>query len=226
MKPSNKEFAEIFDGAAPLYDHMSNAYAVRRRVEFFLAYAKGDVLEVGAGTGEVSRALKDAGHQVIATDISPNMVAQIQKKGIEAQVCDSEKLPFLDSSFDTVISSEHLYYLDHPEIFITEAKRVLRPGGRLLISSANHTTRFYDRARTVLRILGFGSMYFDDKNRSFMTTKKIEALLEHGGFRLVISHKAIVLPARFLDFVNRILERTPFKHAAIFIFVYAEKKEL
>ena len=132
-KPTNKEFARIFDTAASSYDEMSNPYAVGRRKEFFLKYAKGDVLEVGAGSGEISLALKQAGHEVVATDISPNMVAEIQKKGIEAKVCDSETLPFPDSSFDTIISSEHIYYLDHPEKFIVEAKRVLRLGGRLLI---------------------------------------------------------------------------------------------
>jgi len=222
-KPTNREFARIFDTAASRYDEMTNPYAVRRRREFFSKYANGDVFEVGAGSGEVSRALKDAGHRVVATDISPNMVEEIKRKDIEAYVCDSETLPFPDASFDTVISSEHLYYLDHPEKFIDEAQRILRPKGRLLISSANHTTRFYDRLRAGLRIFGFGGMYFDDKNRSFMTEQKIKKLLAGNGFRILRTEKAVVLPAGFLNFANRILEKTPFRHAAIFIFVYAEK---
>jgi|SRR3989344_4952650 len=224
-KPTNAEFADIFDSAAQGYDQMSNPYAVSRRREFFIQNAKGDCLEVGAGTGEISLALKQAGHRAVATDISPNMVSEIEKKGIKAKVCDSETLPFADKSFDTIISSEHIYYLDRPEKFIAEARRVLRPGGRLLISSANHTTRFYDRIRAILRTLGLGQMYFEDKNRSFMTLGRMQGLLGSGGFKIVRSEKAIVLPVGFLDSFNRLIEKTPLKHAAIFIFVYAEIKE-
>ncbi len=222
-KSSNQEFAHIFDTAASRYDEMSNVYAVARRKEFFVKHAKGDCLEVGAGTGEISLALKKTGHRVVATDISPNMVSEIAKKGIDAKVCDSETLLFRDASFDTVISSEHIYYLDQPEKFIAEARRVLRPRGRLLISSANHTTRFYDRVRAMLRALGIGQMYFDDKNKSFVTLSHIRSLLESGGFRIVRSEKAIVLPVGFLDPINRLLEKTQLKHMAIFIFVVAEK---
>lgn len=224
MKPSNHELAIIFDRAAFRYDAVTSPYAVSRRRGFFIEYAKGDCLEVGAGTGEMSRALVRAGHHVIATDISPNMVAEIKRKlGIKVVMCDAEKLPFPDSSFDTVLGAEMIYYLDHPKKFLREAMRVLRPGGLLLLSSANNTTKFYDRLRALLRVLGFGRMYFDDKVREFITAKKLKTLLESAGFRAVEVQKVIVLPFGFLDWFNKILEHTPLKHFGIFIFVYAEK---
>lgn len=223
LKPTNTEFREIFDSAAREYDAVSSLYAVSRRRDFFVAHARGDCLEVGAGTGEISLALKRTGHHVVATDISPNMVVEIQKKGVEAHVCDAEKLPFVDNSFDTVLGAEMIYYLDHPERFLYEIYRILRPGGQLLLSSANNTTKVYDRARAFLRALGIGHMYFDDKIREFVTAKRLTTMLESAGFRAVEAQKIIIVPFGFLDWLNRILEHTPLKHFGIFILMKGEK---
>jgi len=56
---------------------------------------------------------------------------------ISVQRFDAEDLPFRDRSFDVVILFEALYYLPRPERFFSEARRVLRPGGQLLISTVN-----------------------------------------------------------------------------------------
>ncbi len=223
-KPTNIEFREIFDAQAPHFDNISNSYSVSRRRDILTAWARGDCLDVGAGTGAVSRGLMQ-NHRVVATDISPNMVAQIkQNLGIEARQADAEQLPFPDGSFDTVVASECIYYLDHPERFIAEANRVLRPGGRLLISSANHyVARFYDRLRAVLRAFGFSSMYFDDRARIFSTSEGLRKLLSQGNFKVQEEKKILVLPMECLDAANRLLEQTPFRHLGIFILMRAEK---
>ena len=222
-KPTNVEFKAIFNSAADRYDAISNSYAVSRRREFFVSRAIGDVLEVGAGTGEMARAIKDKGHKVIATDNSPLMVAEIQKKGIEAYECDAEELPFQENSFDTVVGAEMIYYLDEPEAFMQEAYRVLRPGGKLLLSSANNTTRLYDRFRALLRMLGIGQTYFDDKIRSFVSARDLEKLTTEAGFQSVQVQKIMPLPAGFLDRLNRVFEKTPLRHAGIFLFLSAKK---
>lgn len=222
-KPTNTEFREIFDSAAKNFDTISSAYAVSRRCEFFLAKAKGDCLEVGAGTGEISKALGAHGHRVVATDISPKMVEEIKKKGIETVVSDAEYLPFPDASFDTIVGAEMIYYLDHPENFIKESYRILKPGGEFLLSSANSRARFYDYLRTFLRLLGFGGMYFDDPNREFMTEKKLRALLKGGGFQIKEMKTIMPLPAGFFDILNRLLEKTPLRYFGIFILMQAKK---
>ena len=130
-KPTNIEFQEIFDTQVFGLEEGSNSYSVSRRREILTVWARGSCLEVGAGTGAISRGLM-RNHRVVATDISKNMVAHIQEKlGIEVHQADAEQLPFPDDSFDTVVASEMIYYLDYPERFITEANRVLRPRGRL-----------------------------------------------------------------------------------------------
>lgn len=225
-KPSNEEVKTLFDAVAPRYNAITHSYALRRRIEFFVSHAQKDCLEVGAGTGEISKALKQAGHHVIATDVAPQMVTQIRNKiGVEAVICDAESLPFPDASFDTVIGAEMIYYLDHPERFLSEAHRVLKPGGRLLLSSANaNIARFYDSLRAFLRTLGLGrGTYFDDPVRQFPSSKELMRLLRNTGFEIREIKKAIVLPIGALDWFNRLLEKTPFNHFGAFIFIHAEK---
>jgi len=191
-KPTNLEFQKIFDHVAQKYDQISNPYTVNKRKEFFAKWAKGQCLEVGAGTGEISLALKQKGFDVVATDISPKMVAEIKKKGVKAIVSDAEKLPFEKNSFNTVIAGEMLYYLDKPEKFITEAYRLLKPKGHLLISSANEEMKIIDRLRTFLRKVGIAKTYFDDPINKFNTTKQIDKLLREGKFKNIRIRKVIL----------------------------------
>ena len=206
-KPTNTEFKEIFDSAARKYDAVSNPYAVFRRRNFFVAHARGDCLEVGAGTGEIALALKRAGHRVVATDISSNMVSEIQKKGIEAHACDAEKLPFADGTFDTVVGAEMIYYLDNPDAFLQEVHRVLRQGGVLLLFSATNRAKFFDRVRGVLRVLGVGGTYFDDKAHEFIRPKALSHLLQKKQFRVLSMRRMIILPYRIIHVINLVFEK-------------------
>lgn len=224
MKPSNTEFRDIFNVAAASYDEGISPYALMRRTEFVLAHAKGECLEVGAGTGEITRALVAHGHNATATDIAPRMVEEMHKKGLRAEVCDAEHLPFGDTSFDTVICGEAIYYLDHPELFIEEARRVLRPGGVLLLTFATTMSTFYDRLRSFLRFVGIGSMYFDDKMHRFPRVAPLRVLLHNKGFDVVKENRLMVIPSGGLDVLNRFLEKTPLKYVAACAALKATKR--
>lgn len=224
MKPGNSEIKKVFDSVANQYDSITSSYAIRRRVEFFVSRSEGKCLDVGAGTGAISKVLLEKGHKVIATDISVNMVEEMKKKSIEAVVCDAEQLPFPDASFDTVVSSEMLYYLDNPDKFLKEARRVLKPGGTLLLSSANKRVAwFYDWLRAVLRPFGIGGTYFDDPVHMFFSEKELHKIVENAGFRNIKTKKILVLPILFFDRANKILERTPLRHAGAFVLLSARR---
>lgn len=225
-KPSNQEFKEVFDKVATKYNDVCNPFLVYERKTILGNWARGKCLEVGAGTGEISKFIS-LKHPVVATDIAPGMVREIKKRGIEAYVCDAERLPFEDRSFDSVLSAEVLYYLDNPNRFLSESFRVLRPGGRLLISCANNlTVKFYDKARAFLRAVGVTKgMYFDeDAVQEFMTAPKLRTMLSRNGFDIIEEKKAPVLPFRSLNFLNQMLEKTPLRHLGVFIFVFAQKR--
>jgi len=224
-KPTNSEFKNIFDKVAVQYDEISNPYLVETRKKILGGWAKGKCLEVGAGTGEISKFLS-AQHQVVSTDIAPGMVEEIRKRGLEAYECDAEKLPFEDNSFDSVISAEMLFYLDNPDKFLAEASRVLRPGGRLLISGAsNFPVKLYDRLRSFFRALGLKKgMYFEeDTLREFMTFPKIRTLLQKNHFQIIEEKQTPILPIAGFAALNQALEKTPLKRLGIFIFVFAQK---
>ena len=225
-KPSNTEFKNIFNGIARDYDTISNSYVCKRRADEILSFNIGEkrILEVGAGTGTVSSFLTDRS-RVVLSDISPEMgrVAR-EKLGCRTVCCDAEELPFADNSFDVIIASEMIHYLNNPEAFIAEAHRVLSPQGFLLISAANHRVAvWYDRIRRILRILGLPRMYFDDKNREFAKLDSLITMLRRHDFIIEKKKRIVFLPFAFCDFINRLFERSFLEHFGLFIIIKAKK---
>lgn len=134
-----------------------------------------DVLEVACGAGPGLRYLVERAQSVKAGDFSPEVLARAQRHvgtDVELRVFDAQDMPYPDASFDTVIIFEALYYVPSAEKFLAEAKRVLRPGGLLLISSANrdlydfnpspHSTVYHGvvELRQLLKRAGFNPAFF------------------------------------------------------------------
>ncbi|HTV46873.1 MAG TPA: methyltransferase domain-containing protein [Phycisphaerae bacterium] len=95
------------------------------------------ILDAGCGTGRYIPALIRAGARVVGIDFSPNMLASARSKnpGVEFRAVDlSSSLPFVDREFDAILCAqvaEHLPVLGPP---IKEFFRILKPGGRAVIS--------------------------------------------------------------------------------------------
>ena len=124
---------------APLYDQVASFHRQRRRsIELLDARPGERVLISGAGTGADLEYLPHE-MEVVALDITPAMVertrarAQALGRAVDARVGDAQALPFPDDSFDAVIL--HLIVAVAPDgaKVVSEAARVLRPGGRVAI---------------------------------------------------------------------------------------------
>jgi ubiquinone/menaquinone biosynthesis C-methylase UbiE len=103
-----------------------------------------DVLDVGTGPGFFPIILGDIGFHVTAIDCSDEMLEQAKSNAKASGVSctyinmDSHNLTFPDNSFDLVISRNVTWTLYDPIKAYTEWKRVLRPGGRIIIFDANY----------------------------------------------------------------------------------------
>jgi SAM-dependent methyltransferase len=106
--------------------------------------APKEILEVGCGMGEfATRILQELTPtpSLSAIDISPYMVelTKSKSKGAHALVADVTNLPFEIESFDCVVANWVLHYLEEPRLAIDECYRVLKPGGRLIVSTNGET---------------------------------------------------------------------------------------
>lgn len=95
----------------------------------------GELLEVGAGTGELWRRVGRRGAGLTLADFSPAMCARLRTVP-DARVVrgDAARLPFAAAAFDTVVANHMLYHLDDPDAALAGFARVLRPGGRLAVA--------------------------------------------------------------------------------------------
>ena len=91
------------------------------------------VLEVGGGPGELSeRISRELGSEVVMVDSSPRMVELARARGVDAHVGDVQELPFGDGEFDCAVAAWMLYHVLDLDRGLSELKRVLQPGGRLV----------------------------------------------------------------------------------------------
>jgi phosphatidylethanolamine/phosphatidyl-N-methylethanolamine N-methyltransferase len=127
---------------APAYDAIARAAgfdAARRLSIDRLRLASGDrVLIVGAGTGLDLRFLPSNVH-VTAIDVTPAMLKQLERRAdgtgrsVTARIMDARQLAFPEASFDAVVMHLILAVMPQPERGLSEAVRVLKPGGRIAV---------------------------------------------------------------------------------------------
>jgi ubiquinone/menaquinone biosynthesis C-methylase UbiE len=153
----------IYDRASLVYDIIGyRSIRLKKQAIDVAEPRKGDkILEVGFGTGqilvELARRVGETG-EACGIEISPKMLERtmerVKKQGVSSRVDlrlgDARKLPYEDETFDVLFNSYMLDLIDTPEIpgILSEFKRVLKPGGRLVlvnVSKNRKTLTFYER---------------------------------------------------------------------------------
>jgi len=147
--------------------YLSELLALRRFVP-----CEGRGLEIGVGTGRFAAPL---GVQV-GVDPSPAMLARAAARGIEAVEGVAECLPFADASYDHALFVTTLCYVESPAAALAEARRVLRPGGRLVIGFIDRES---EPGRTYLARRHESAFY---RAATFLSAGEVERLLAAAGF--------------------------------------------
>jgi demethylmenaquinone methyltransferase/2-methoxy-6-polyprenyl-1,4-benzoquinol methylase len=149
-----RRVAGVFDSVAGRYDLMNDLMSAglhrlwkRIAVERSLVRPGERVLDVAGGTGDLARLFARRvapGGEVVLSDVNRSMLMRGRDRLLDAGLvlplvqCDAERLPFPDRAFDCVSVAFGLRNVTRKEVALAEMRRVLRPGGRLLVLEFSH----------------------------------------------------------------------------------------
>jgi demethylmenaquinone methyltransferase/2-methoxy-6-polyprenyl-1,4-benzoquinol methylase len=206
----------VFDSVAPKYDVMNDLMSLglhRAWKAYTVMVAnlqEGDrALDIAGGTGDLALAFsKRVGKsgQVVHTDINQAMLSTGRNRLLNAGValptvvCDAEKLPFPDASFDLVSVAFGLRNMTHKDLALAEMNRVLKPRGKLLVLEFSKVVRPLEKAYDwysfkVLPSLGklvagddTSYRYLAESIRMHPDQQELKAMMHKGGFGHVDYH--------------------------------------
>ena len=197
MRPAPSDRLPADDFHAERYPQDNVDFWIPRLVELGDLRQGQRVLDVGCGTGGFAVAIaEETSAQVVGCDRSPSFLAYAKQRSaaVEWVQGDAESLPFADSSFDRVLMSLLLHQLEEPARAVTEAFRVLRRPGMLVVrtvlpdaAAARIPFRFFP---TLARVQAEQMPSHDD-----VTTWMRAAGFDHIGVREVFRNKRLELAA-------------------------------
>lgn len=205
----DSEIAAMFDRIAKRYDFLNRVLsfgtdiAWRRRAIDLAGVREGlIVLDLGAGTGDLSFAAAARGARVVAIDLSPGMLAVLgrrataaQRSGVTPVVGNGERLPLPDASVDRIVSGFTVRNVGDLARAFAELRRVLKPGGRATVLELSHPpspafARLYsfylERVLPAVAVL-LGAdpeayRYLPRSLRRFPEPERLAAMLREAGF--------------------------------------------
>ena len=128
----------LFAPIAPNYDRWSALLSLGQDprwrgelVDGLVLPTGARVLDVAAGTGLITRLLEARGHEVVALDLSSEMLSGARKHGASAVLAAAQALPFGDATFDGLTFGYLLRYVAEPRETLRELARVVQPGGAI-----------------------------------------------------------------------------------------------
>ena len=225
------------------WEYFSRQRLLATRIVASRQPTRARVLDIGCGHGALSLTLSEnAGFDIVAMDILEARVSSVRAKRavrdpaaaarVQIVRADAETLPYRDESFDAVAATEVLEHLDEPGRMLSEATRVLRPGGRFFMTTPNaqalpyRILRFLPHAM-VSRLAASmtqkmlhpdllhdhgpaGSEGHPDRHRrEGFTLREIAVLGSHAGLRMDLGYTyRIPLPDRVMKITPRALSRS------------------
>ncbi|MBF0166674.1 MAG: class I SAM-dependent methyltransferase [Alphaproteobacteria bacterium] len=150
-----------------------------------------DILDLGCGDGHLLASLRELGAKASGIDTDSAMVscARVLNPDADIRLADAAHLPYADESFDLIVANTLLCLILSPHSVLAEARRVLRPGGGLLIGELNRLS-IWALSR---RIRGWLGSPLWAKAR-FSTASSLSAELALAGFQVEQVKGAVFYP--------------------------------
>ena len=231
----SERVTELFRTMLPYYLHERahdwKFLAQQRRVCAMLNGRVGRVLDIGCGPGLMTEALVERGGEVWGVDFLEPALAWARAEAEKASwgdrahyvAGDAQALPFAAATFDTVIAMGVLEYLSDAYRFVAEVRRVLRPGGLLVISvpsriapyhlAQSFLDRFVGPPYRLIRRLVTGSVrrgHIPDHPRHPLAPWRLDRILTRARFRKQASaftHFCVYPLDRFFPDLSRRIDR-------------------
>jgi 2-polyprenyl-3-methyl-5-hydroxy-6-metoxy-1,4-benzoquinol methylase len=192
------------------WDDVTNVYETSRRVELIFGRLLEGVplegarfLDAGSGGGHFSAMAAKRGARVVSMDMGLKLLACVARR------CDSQRsvgstlqLPFADGSFDVVLSTEVLEHTPVPLDGVRELARVVRPGGRLILTTPGRLWQPVVRAASALHLRPYQG------RENFLWPESARRAVEVAGLRIESFQGFNVLPLfhPVFDPINRRLD--------------------
>lgn len=203
---------EMFDDISPKYDLLNHLLSFgidrswrNKMVNLLETRKPASILDVATGTGDLAIAMaKITPQKIVGIDISEKMLevgkTKLTNLGLDALItlrqADAEKIPFSDNSFHAVTVAFGVRNYENLALGLSEMKRVLRPGGILMILEFSHPESFPMKqlytfyARNIIPLLGHtvsknrqAYQYLPDSVAAFPSGNAFVKILEQTGLK-------------------------------------------
>ena len=237
----NKDEKYLYEQDTEDYSCFSDSKRISLIIKSVKKYSFGNkILDMGCAQGNIATLLAEQGFETVALDLNQNFLNYAKKKrefGNIAYICESAlEMPFKNEQFDAVILGELIEHVAYPEKLLQEAKRVLKSGGLMIVTTPNNhiflgmlsgikPELFEDvKDRNKLLKRQFGPA---GKDHLFVFDKKsLNALLERQGFEIISEgyiNSFLMNPFTYhlLKFIPDSLVKIPFLNSKLSLGLYA-----
>lgn len=183
--------------------------------EFFPLRPTDRVINLGFGDGPQALAYAGAFRTMTGVDVQAERLVRARRMlsllgvaGVDLVEANVEAVPLPDASFDVALAIDIIEHVEHPDRFLAETRRLLVPGGRMLITFPAMHDRFVDALSSVGRLLGrrghaHREGWHPDEHQRELPVREWRRIIGGAGFRFVASRATTMFPPLHLYGVPR-----------------------